>query len=170
MAGIRGISPLKLIHQKIEKTLHFNRIYIVNYHTRTHIFGSLHADTKGKCYIDKHIDPVKLVASLIKYPRNCKHEETHSGVQSVSYENEFTSTIGTSQESDADERGHIIFIKIAEEHHPEFREQFDYYLVTLIISENWRISCLDGPQCQRKPNQPAINYRSIFRELGDTHP
>ena len=105
------------------------------------------------------------MASLIKYPRNCEHEETHSGVQSVSYENEFTSAIGTCQESDADERGHIVFIKIAEEHHPEFREQFDCYLVTLIISENWRISHPDEPPCQRKPNQPAINYRSVLRDL-----
>ena len=136
MAGIGRISPLKLIQQKIEKAFHFNRIYIVNYHTRTHIFGSLHDDTKGKCYLDKHTDPCKLVASLIKYPRNCKHKQTHSGVQSVSYENEFTSTIGTCQESDTDERGHIVFIKIAKERRPEFREQFDYYLVTLIISEN----------------------------------
>ena len=86
------------------------------------------------------------MAFLIKYPRNCEHKETHSGVQSVSYENEFTSAIGTCQESDADDRGHIVFIKIAEEHHPGFREQFDYYLVTLIISKNWRISCPDGPQ------------------------
>ena len=148
MAGIKGISPPKLIHRKIEKAFHFNRIYIVNYHTRTHIFGSLNDDTKGKCYLDKHIDPCKLVASLIKYPRNCEHRETHSGVQSVSYENEFTSTIGTCQESDANERGRIVFIKIAEEHRPELREQFDYYLVTLIISKNWRISCPDGPQCQ----------------------
>ena len=147
MAGIGGLSPLTLIHQKIEKALDFDRIYTVNFHNREHIFGSLHEDTKGKSYIDKHIDPHKLVASLIKYPRNCEHEQTHSGVQSVSYENEFTSSIGTCQESDADERGHIVFIKISEEHCPEFTQMFDYYLVTLIISENWRISCPNGSQC-----------------------
>ena len=67
--------------------LGFDRIYTVNFHAREHIFGSLFDDTKGKSYLDKEIDPRKLVASLIKYPRNCQHELTHSGVHSVSYEN-----------------------------------------------------------------------------------
>ena len=137
MAGIRGISPLRLIHQSIEKALEFDPgIYTVNFHTRTHIFGDLFDDTKGKSYLDIKIDPCKLVASLIKYPRNCEHELTHSGVHSVSYENTFMSSIGTCQESDADERGHIVFIKISQECRPEFTQMFDYYLVTLIISEN----------------------------------
>ena len=108
----------------------------------------MHDDTKGKSYVDEHIDLCKLVASLIKYPRNCEHEETHFGVHSVSYENEFTSTFGTCLESDADKRGHIVFIKIAEECRPEFRDQFDYYLVTLKISKNWSMSHRNGPQCQ----------------------
>ena len=148
MAGIGGLSPLRLIHQSIKKALEFDRIYTVNFHAREHIFGSLFDDTKGKSYLDKEIDLHKLAASLIKYPRNCQHEQTHSGVHSVSYENAFTSSIGTCQESDADERGHIAFIKISQERHPEFKQTFDYYLVTLIISENWRILCPNGPQCQ----------------------
>ena len=148
MAGIGGISPLRLIHQSIEKALEFNRIYIVNFHAREHIFGDLFNNTKGKSYLDIEIDLRKLVASLIKYPRNCEHEQTISGVHSVSYENVFTSSLGTCQESDADERGHIVFIKISQEHCPEFKQMFDYYLVTLIISKNWRILRPNGPQCQ----------------------
>ena len=124
MAGIGGLSPLRVIHQSIEKALEFDRIYSVNFHNREQIFGSLYDDTKGKSYLDKHIDPHKLVASLIKYPRNCGHKQTHSGVHSVSYENMFTSSIGTCQESDANKRGHIVFIKISQEHHPECKQTF----------------------------------------------
>ena len=153
MAGIRGISPLRLIHQSIEKALEFNRIYIVNFHAREHIFGDLFDDTKGKSYLDIEIDLCKLVASLIKYPRDCEHEQTHSSVHSVSYENAFMSSLGTCQESDAEERGHIVFIKISQERHPEFKQMFDYYLVTLIISKNSRILCPNGPQCEQNPNQ-----------------
>ena len=125
----------------------------MNFHGREHIFGSLFDDTKGKSYLDKEIDPCKLVASLIKYPRNCQHKLIHSSVHSVSYENAFMPSIGICQESDTDDTGHIAFIKISQEHRPEFKQMFDYYLVTLIISENWRILHPNGPQCQRNPNQ-----------------
>ena len=87
MAGIGGLSLLKFIHQSIEKALEFDRIYTVSFHAREHIFGLLFDNTKGKLYLDKEIDPHKLVASLIKYPRNCQHKLTHSSVHSVSYEN-----------------------------------------------------------------------------------
>ena len=95
MAGIRGLSSLRLIHQSIQKALEFDKTYTVNFYTREHIFESLFDDTKGKSYLDKEIDPRKLVASLIKYPRNRQHEQSHSSVHSVSYENAFTSSMGT---------------------------------------------------------------------------
>ena len=148
MAGIRGLSPLRLIHQSIEHTLEYNRIYIVNFHAREHIFGDLFDYTEGKSHLDIEIDPCKVVASLIKYPRNCQHEQTQSSVHSVSYENVFNSSLGTCQHSDPDERGHIVFIKISEERHPEFTQSYDYFVLTLIISENWRILSPNGPQCQ----------------------
>ena len=170
MAGFGGISPLRLIHQSIEQALGFNRIYTVNFHAREHIFGDLFDDTKGKSYLDIEIDPRKLVASLIKYPRNSEHEQTRSGVHSVSYENAFNSSLGTCQDSDTDKRGHIVFIKNSEQRHPEFTQMFDYYLVTLIISENWRIFCPNGLQCWQNPNQWIISCTSILREIGDTHP
>ena len=170
MVGIRGISPLRLTHQSIPKALESDRIYTVNFHAREHIFGDLFDDTKGKSYLDIEIDLCKLVASLIKYPRNCEHKPTHSGVHSVSYENTFTSSLGTCQDSDTDERGHIVFIKISEEHCPEFTQMFDYYLVTLIISENWRILHPNGPQCQQNPNQRIISRTSVLREIRNTHP
>ena len=52
--------------------------------------------------------------------KNCQQQVNVSGVQSVSYESEFTRTIGTCQPSDPKEKGHIVFIKIGDEHHPEF--------------------------------------------------
>ena len=113
--------------------------YIVNYHVREHIFGELFDDTKGKSYLDFQIDPCKLVAALIKYPRHCQHEQTASSVHSVSYENAFSATIGTCQPTDRDNRGHIVFKKISQECRPEVKDLYDYFLLTLIISENWRI-------------------------------
>ena len=102
MAGIRGLSPLRLFHQSIEHALKYNKIYIVNFHAREHIFGDLFDDTKGKSHLDIEIDSCKVVASLIKYPRHCQHEQTASGVHSVSYENAFNASVGTCKDSDPD--------------------------------------------------------------------
>ena len=74
MAGIGGLSPLRLIHQSIEHALEYVRIYIVNFHGREHIFGDLFDDTKGMSHLDTEIDLRKVVASLNKYPRSCQHE------------------------------------------------------------------------------------------------
>ena len=115
MAGIRGLSPLRLFHQSIESALPNNKIYIVNFHAREHIFGDLFDNTKGKSHLDFEIDLCKVVASLIKYPRHCLHEQTASSVHSVSYENAFNRTVGTCQDSDPDDREHIVFIKISQE-------------------------------------------------------
>ena len=48
MAGIGGLSPLRLFHQSIEHALKYNKIYIVNFHAREHIFGDLFDNTKRK--------------------------------------------------------------------------------------------------------------------------
>ena len=115
MAGIRGLSPLRLFHQSIESALPNNKIYIVNFHVREHIFGDLFDNTKGKSHLVFEIDLCKVVASLIKYSRHCLHEQTASSVHSVSYENAFNRTVGTCQDSDPDDREHIVFIKISQE-------------------------------------------------------
>ena len=100
---------------------------------------------KGKSHLDIEIDPCKVVASLIKYPRHCKHKQTASGVHSVSYENAFNASVGTCKDSDPDKLGHIVFIKISQERRPEFRQLYDYFLLTLFISKNWRIFSPNGP-------------------------
>ena len=148
MAGIGGLSPLRLFHQSIESALTNDKIYIVNYHMREHIFGDLFDDTKGKSHLDFEIDPCKVVAALIKYPRHCQREQTASNVHSVSYENAFNTSIGTCQATDPDDRGHIVFIKISQERRPEFKDLYDYFLLTLIISKNWRIFSPNGPHCR----------------------
>ena len=119
----------------------------MNFHAREHIFGDLFGDTKGKSHVDFEIDPCKVVASLIKYPRHCQHEQTASGVHSVPYENAFNRSVGTCQDTDPDNQGHIVFIKISQECCPEFRDSYDYFLLTLIISKNWRIFSPNGPHC-----------------------
>ena len=148
MAGIRGLSPLRLFHQSIERALKSDKIYIVNYHAREHIFGELFDNIKGKSYLDFQIDPCKLVATLIKYQRHYQHKQSASGVHSVSYENALSATSGTCQPTDPDKRGHIVFKKISQERRPEFKDLYDYFLLTLIISKNWRIVSQNGPHCQ----------------------
>ena len=108
MAGIGGLSPLRLFHQSIECALKYDKIYIVNYHAREHIFGDLFDDTKGKSHLDFEIDLSEVVAALNKYPRHCQHKQTASGVHSVSYENAFNASIGTCQPTDPDNQGHIV--------------------------------------------------------------
>ena len=148
MAGIRGLSPLRLFHQSIESALTNDKIYIVNYHMREHIFGDLFDNTKGKSHLDFEIDLCKVVTALIKYPRNCQHKQTASGVHSVSYENACNTSVGTCQATDPVDRGHIVFIKISQEHRPEFKNLYDYFLLTLIISENGEYSLSpNGPHC-----------------------
>ena len=170
MAGIGGLSPLRLFHQSIEAALEYNKIYIVNFHAREHIFGDLLDDTKGKSHLDFEIDLCKVVASLIKNPRHCQHEQTASGVHSVSYENTFNGSIGTCKDTDPHNCGHIVFIKISQECHPEFRHLYDYFVLTLIISKNWRIFSPNGPQCRQIPNQPIISHTSILRDIKDMLP
>ena len=81
------------------------------------IFFDINQD---KSFLNNDIDPCKLVAALIKYPKNFQHQLTISGVNSVAYESEFSRTIGTCQPEDAEERGHIVYIKIQDEHDPNF--------------------------------------------------
>ena len=119
----------------------------MNYHAREHFFGDLLDNTKGKSHLDIEIEPCKVVASLIKYQRNCLHKQTQSGVHSVSYENAFNASLGTFQDSDPTDRGHIVFIKISQERCSEFRRLYNYFLMTLIISENWRIFMPNGRHC-----------------------
>ena len=96
----RGVSTLQDINQKIKLALYYRKVYIVNFHNRPHNFGAWFDDTLGKSFLDKDIDPLKLVAVIVECPRNCQHEVTTSGVHSVSYESQFTSTVGTCQQSD----------------------------------------------------------------------
>ena len=79
--------------------------------------------------MDKDIDLIKLVAAIVECPRNCVHEVTTAGVHSVSYESQFTSTVGTCQESDPQTKGKIVFLQIQQEHDPLFINYYDYYLV-----------------------------------------
>ena len=115
-------------------------MYIVNFHNRPHHFGAWFDDTQRKSFIDKHIDPIKLVAAIVKHPRNCQHEVTTSGVHSVSYESQFSDTVGTCQESDPQKRGTIVFIKIKQERDQLFIDYYNFYLVTLQISEKWTLT------------------------------
>ena len=80
MAGISGrVSTLKDIDQKIKSALYYRRVYIVNYHNRPHNFGVWLHDTRGNSFVDKDIDPIKLVAAIVECPRNCLHEVTTAG-------------------------------------------------------------------------------------------
>ena len=78
-----------------------------------------------KSFLDQDVDPCKLVAALIKYPTNFEHKQIISGVNSVAYETEFSRTIGTCQPDDADNRGHIVYIKIQDKHNHNFIWHFD---------------------------------------------
>ena len=170
MAGISGgVSTLKDINQKIKSALYYRTVNIVNFHNRRHNFGAWLDDTRGKSFVDKDIDPLKLVAAIVKCPRNCLHEVTTSGVHSVSYESQFTSTVRTCQELDPQTKGKIVFIKIKQERDPLFIDYYDYYLVTLQISENWTLTSQYGTQCIQH-DTPPINCTCIVREPSDTRP
>ena len=164
-----GVSTLQDIDQKIKLALYYRRVYIVNFDNRPHNFGAWLDDTRGKSLRDKDIDPLKLVAAIVKCPRNCQHEVTTSGVHSVSYESQFSSTVGTCQESDPQTKGKIVFIKIKQERDPLFIDYYDYYLVTLQISENWTLTSQYGTQCMQ-PDTPPIDHTCIIREPLDTRP
>ena len=126
MAGIRAVSPLQLNHHKIKNALDYGQIYIVTFHNRPHIFGG---DDEKSC-LDQDMDPYKLVAALVHIPRHLEHEQTHSGVTSVAYETWFSKSIVTCQPEDVDKRGHIVYIKIQEEHNQNFTQNFEYFVVT----------------------------------------
>ena len=119
--------------------------------------------------MDKDIDPIKLVAAIVECPRNCLHKVTTAGVHSVSYESQFTSTVGTCQESDPQTKGKIVFIKIQSERDLLFINHYDYYLVTLQISENWTLASEYGTQCIQH-DTPPIDRTCIVREPSDTRP
>ena len=108
MAGIGANSPLQLNHQKIKTVLEYRTINIVTYHNRDHIYGY----NEERSSLDKDLDPYKLVAALVDNPRNFKHEQTQSGVNSVAYETRFTCSIGEFKPENVHERGHISYIKI----------------------------------------------------------
>ena len=170
MAGISGgVSTLKDIDQKIKSALYYRTVNIVNFRNRRHNFGAWLDDTRGKSFVDKDIDPLKLVAAIVKCPRNCLHEVTTSGVHSVSYESQFTSTVGICQESDPQTKGKIVFIKIKQECDLLFIDYYNYYLVTLQISENWTLTSQYGTQCIQH-DTPPIDHTCIIREPSDTRP
>ena len=170
MAGISGrVSTLKDIDQKIKSALYYRRVYIVNYHNRPHNFGVWLHDTRENSFVDKDIDPIKLVAVIVECPRNCLHEVTTAGVHSVSYESQFTSTVGTCQESDPQTKGKIVFIKSQQERDLLFINHYDYYLATLQISENWTLTSEYGTQCIQH-DTPPIDRTCIIREPSDTRP
>ena len=166
MAGIGAVSPLQLHHQKIKKALEYRQIYTVTYHNKPHISGG---DEEKSC-LDQDVDPYKIVAALINYPRHFEHKQTHSGVNSVTYETWFSKNIGTCQPEDANDRGHIVYIKIQEKHNQNFTQNFDYFVLIILISETWRITSPNGPQCQQNPNQRQINYKSVLKSKADSQP
>ena len=170
MVGISGgVSTLQDIDQKIKSALYYRRVYIVNLHNRRHNFGAWLHDTQGKSFLDKDTDPLKLVAVIVECPRNFQHEVTTSGVYSVSYESQFTSTVGTCQESDPQTKGKIVFINIKQECDLLFIYYYNYYLVTLQISENWALTSQYGTQCMQ-PDTPPIDHTCIIREPSDIRP
>ena len=166
MAGIGAVSLLQLNHRIIKKALEYRTINIVTYHNRQHIYGS---NEEWSC-LDKDVDLYKLVAALVNNPRNFEHEQTHLGANSVAYETRFTHSIGKFKPKDIHERGHICYMKIQEEHDQLIKDNFEYYVVTILISKHWRITSLNGPQCQQNPNQGSINYKAILKSKEKSQP
>ena len=90
MAGLPGLSPLLLNHQKIQAAVGYGRINITTFQSRPHLFPL--DDNKSR--IDQDIDHMKLLALLVDNARHLEHEVTTSGIYSVAYENKFTHLIG----------------------------------------------------------------------------
>ena len=62
------------------------------------------------------------------------------------------------------QRGRYCYIKISEETDLTIKAySFDYYIVTIIISDSWRIHHGNGPHCQRNPNQGPIDFRLALK-------
>ena len=90
MAGLPCLLPLLLNHRKIQRAVGYGQVNITTYHNRPHLFRL--DDNKSR--IDKDIDHMKLLALQVNNARHLEHEVTASGINSVSYESEFTHSIG----------------------------------------------------------------------------
>ena len=110
------------------------------------------------------------MAALIKYPRHCQHEQTASGVNLVSYENAFNASVGTCQSTDLDDRGHIVFIKISQEHRPEFKNPYDYFLLTLIISKIGEYSVQMDLFVDKSPTNQSLVAPAYSEKLETSNP
>ena len=161
MAGLPGLLALLLNHRKIQAAVGYGGINITTFHNRPHLFPL--DDNKSR--IDQDIDHMKLLALLVDNARHLEHEVTTSGINSVTYENKFTPSIGQLKKPGKEvQRGRYCYIKISEETDLMIKAySFDYYIVTIKISDSWRIHHGNGPHFQHNPNQGLIDFRLALK-------
>ena len=103
---------------------------LVTVHNRDHFF-----DQNQECScIDKDIDVYKLVAAVVHHPKNSRHLQTSNSVNSFGFETEFNHSIGKYHEHKR--RGHHVYIHINEESDDTLKFSWEYYLVTVLISNS----------------------------------
>ena len=155
MAGLPGLSPLLLNHWKIQTAGGYGRVNITTYHNRLHLFRL----DNNKSRMDKDIDHMKLLALLVNNVRHLEHKVTASDINSVTYETEFTHTIGELKKPGKEvQRGRHCYINIKEETDLTIKAyNCDYY------KNSWRIHHGNGPHWQCNPNQGPINFRLTLK-------
>ena len=156
MAGLPGLSPLVLNHWKIQTAVGYGQVNITTYHNRPHLFQL--DDNISR--IDQDIDHMKLLALLVNNARHLEHQVTASGNNSVTYESKFTHTIGEfKRQGKQVQRGRYCYIKIKEETDLMIKAySFDYYIVTVIISDSWRTHHGNGPHRQNNLKPSAHRF------------
>ena len=112
--------------------------------------------------MDSDIDPIKLIAGIVKFFQNAHHLVNTNSSHSIKYEAKFNHTIGKLYDRPGAHRGRYLKIIVEEEKDPQFTNNFDFYVVTVCVNKHQQLNVHNGHHSETNPDQ-TINFKSVLQ-------
>ena len=111
MAGAPGtgqLTPFEVAQNNIENALNNQKIYIMMPHNRPHFSGG----DPDRSVVNANVDPIKVVAGIIKFFENTFYKFETIRIYSIEYEAEFDAAIGKLFDTPGSATGHFLRIRV----------------------------------------------------------
>ena len=141
MAGANptGVNMFTVAHNAIETAARNGAINITTFHNQGHFNTGL---VHNKSSVTSRVCPIKLVTQVTSNFRTARYILERDYKYSSEYEAEFTQPIGILRTGTG--TGRFVYLKIRKEEHPEYKNIYKYYVVTVTVTAMPRLNVSNG--------------------------
>ena len=141
MAGANpGVNNFTVAHNAICTAAGNGAINITTFHNHGHFNTGL---VPNKSSVTTLVCPIKLVRQVTSNFCSARYILERDNKYSSEYKTEFTQPIGTLRTGNR--TGRFVYMKIRKEECPEYKNIYEYYVVTVTVTGTPRINVGNGP-------------------------